>query len=284
MYGAPLKISYIPMIESLGGYRDGDAWKYTDPSNGKTFFIHFVTNMEDAKLALYAENANVILGGHSNYGLGGLFLRPDDTVPDITTVYYIDDNRIWNYSTPTIGVSVRGLIEHQAYPNWWPEFQDGTSGIMPYDFHDPRGNPPYNYYITYKIPGDPTNYKIETVRNGAPERFPGSGATPWYSPDGSTPSATNPSHAGYFITNTDTSGYYGTCGANPCPKPHYGSRTIIFRKDLEIDVNKLKYKRLIIDTCSTIQYFVKNFLERDRLLYLGKRGWARRNTIPEKLS
>jgi len=113
---------------------------------------------------------------------------------------------------------------------------------MPYDFHDPRGNPPYNYYNTYKIPGDPTHYKIESVHNGAPERFPGSGATPWYSPDGSTPSATNPSHAGYFITNTDTSGDYGTCGANPCPKPHYGSRTIIFRKDLEIDVSKLKYR------------------------------------------
>jgi len=259
MYGAPLSMYYKDMIESMGGYREGDVWKYTNLSNGKTFIIHFVTNMEDAKLALYTENAHVILGGHSNYGLGGLFKLPEDSGAVITSVYYIDDNRIWNYSTPTIGVSVRGMIRSQAYPNWWPEFQDGTSGIMPYDFHDPRGNPPYNYYNTYKIPGDPTHYKIESVHNGAPERFPGSGATPWYSPDGSTPSATNPSHAGYFITNTDTSGDYGTCGANPCPKPHYGSRTIIFRKDLEIDVSKLKYKRLIIDTCSSNQYFLPTF-------------------------
>ena len=77
------------MIEGMGAYQDGDAWKYTDLSNGKTFFIHFVTNMEDAKLALYTENANVILGGHSNYGLGGLFLESGDTAPTITTVYYL---------------------------------------------------------------------------------------------------------------------------------------------------------------------------------------------------
>jgi len=260
MYGADFRKSeYISMIEGMGAYRDGEAWKFTDLSNGKTFFIHFVTNMEDAKLALYTENANVILGGHSNYGLGGLFVKSGDTIPTITTVYYLDDDRIWNYSTPTIGLSIRGMIRSQAYPNWWPEFQDGTSGIMPYDFNDPRGNPPYNYYITYQIPGDPTHYKIETVRYSAPERFPGSGATPWFSPDGSTPSATNPAYRGYFITNTDTSGDYGTCGANPCPKPHYGSRTIVSRKDLEIDVSKLKYKRLIIDTCSSNQYYLANF-------------------------
>jgi hypothetical protein len=260
MYGADFRKSeYISMIEGMGAYQEGGAWKYTNLSNGKTFIIHFVTNMEDAKLALYTENANVILGGHSNYGLGGLFVKSGDTIPKITTVYYIDDDRIWNYSTPTIGVSVRGMIYSQAYPNWWPELQDGTIGIMPYDFNDPRGNPPYNYFITYKIPGDPTLYKIETVWQSAVERYPTAGKTPWYSADGSTPSPTNPAHAEYFITNTNTGGDYGICGSNPCPKPHYGSRTIIFRKDLELDASKLKYKRLIIDTCSSNQYYLANF-------------------------
>ena len=62
MYGAPLSIYYKDLIESMGGYREGDAWKYTNLSNGKTFFIHFVTNMEDAKLALYTENATCHIG------------------------------------------------------------------------------------------------------------------------------------------------------------------------------------------------------------------------------
>jgi hypothetical protein len=103
-----------------------------------------------------------------------------------------------------MGIGVRGMIHGQPYPNWWPEFQDGTSGIMPYDFNDPRGNPPYNYNITYQVPGDPTHYKVETAPNSAPERFPSSGATAWYSPDGSTPFATNPAQGifcyeyGYF--------------------------------------------------------------------------------------
>jgi hypothetical protein len=158
-----------------------------------------------------------------------------------------------------MGISVRGMISGQPYPNWWPEFRDGTSGIMPYDFNDPRGNPPYNYYITYQVPGDPTFYKAETVRNSAVERFPGSGATPWYSADGSAPSATNPAHREYYITNTDTSGDYGVCGASPCPKRHYSSRTILFRKDLEIDASRMKYKRLMLDLCSTGQYYLDTF-------------------------
>jgi len=130
---------------------------------------------------------------------------------------------------------------------------------MPYDFDDPRGNPPYNYYITYQVPGDPTYYKVETVRNSATERFPGSGATPWYSPDGGTPSATNPAHREYYITNTDTSGDYGMCGASPCPKRHYGGRTILFRKDLELDASRMKFKRLMLDLCSTGQYYLDTF-------------------------
>ncbi len=260
MYGAEYRKSeYVSVLESVGAYLDGSTWKYTNLSTGMNYEIHFVTNMEDARQALYTENAHVLLHGHANYGLGGYFLQSGDTIPTITGVHYIDDDRIWNYSTKTIGMSIKGMITKQAYPNWWPEFQDGTSGIMPYDFNDPRGNPPYNYYITYRISGDPTHYKVETARNGAVERFSGSGATPWYASDGSTPSAANAAHREYFITNTDTSGDYGTCGASPCPKPHYGSKTIIFRKDLEIDASKLKYKRLMFHTCSSFQYFASNF-------------------------
>ena len=80
----------------------------------------------------------------------------------------------------------------QAYPYWWPIFKDGTSGIMPYEFGDSRGNPPYNYYISYRRPGDSTWYKAETVRQGAIERFPDSGGPAWFSSNGSVPNPNNP--------------------------------------------------------------------------------------------
>ncbi len=254
------KPDYVARIQAMGAIPDGDAWKYTNVSQGKTYYIHIVEDIAGAQRALYTENAHIILTGHSNYGIGGIFPKPGEMPTTVMyDVYTLDDPRIWTYSSPWVSISVRGMITSQAYPNWWPEFQDGTSGIMPYDFNDPRGNPPYNYYITYQVPGDPVYYKVEPVHNSAMERFSGSGATPWYSPDGATPSPTNPDHGRYYITNTDTSGNYGSCGANPCPKPHYGSRTIVFRKDLEVDVNQMRYKRMLVDTCTSGYYYLETF-------------------------
>ena len=257
LYGADNKESaYVTLLQSQGGYLEGDTWKYSNLSTGKKYSIRFIRDMEAGKLAFYDENATIILAGHSNYGMGGFLRKPGETNVDIN---YIDDVKIWNYSSPWMGISVRGMITGQPYPNWWPEFQDGTSGIMPYDFNDPRGNPPHNYIMTYQVPGDPTYYKTETVRSGALERFPDSGATPWYSPDGSSPSASNPAHREYFITNANPADDSKFCGASPCPKPHYGSRTILFRKDLEIDQSRMKYKRMMIDTCSSGQYYLDTF-------------------------
>ena len=252
---------YVERILAMGATPDGDAWKYTNVSQGKTYFIHIVEDIEGAKRALYTENAHIILTGHSNYGIGGIFPKPGEMPTNVMQdVFHLDDPRIWTYSSPWISVSIRGMITSQAYPNWWPDFQDGTSGIMPYDFSDPRGNPPYNYYIGYQIPGDPTHYKVESIHYSAMERFPGSGATPWFSPDGTSPSAANPDHRQYYITNpADTSGNYGTCGASPCPKPHYSYRSIVFRKDLEVDVTQLRFKRMLIDTCTSGTYYLETF-------------------------
>jgi hypothetical protein len=250
---------YVERIEAMGAVPEGNSWKYTNASLGKTYYIHIVEDMDSARNALYSENAHVILTGHSNYGMGGIFKKPDESLGLIEDLYYIDDVRMWAYSSPWVGVSVRGMIGSQAYPNWWPEFQDGTSGIMPYDFGDPRGDPPYNYYIRYRVPGDPTYYRVESVHNSAPERFPGSGAAPWFSQDGNVPTPTNPDHRQYYITNTDTSGNYGTCGSRPCPKSHYSGRTIVFRKDLEVDVSRLRYKRLMVDTCTSANYYLDTF-------------------------
>jgi hypothetical protein len=334
---------------------------------------------------LYTENAHIIIKGHSNYGLGGVFIDYAHKDSELNSILYIDDDKIFNYSSPWISVSVRGMIMGQAYPNWWPIFKDGTSGIMPYDFGDSLGDPPYNYYITYQGPGDPTYYKIETVRNSARVRFPDSNVPAWYSPLGLHPEPYNPDHLQYYITNpdksfesigrwltfTDIQGYYGnnfcrtiamtgseksrwnfniqesgfynvyawwpasvtnstrviykvyhssgssdivvnqtingnqwnklgefyfdadnkysieltndsisggaiadaikiTHRDNPiiydnifdnsyCPKTHYGGKTILFRKNLEFEPEKLRYKRMLYDACTVGSYYLDTF-------------------------
>jgi hypothetical protein len=379
------KSDFISLLQQIGAVQEGSVWKYTNLSRDKDYIIHIVEDMESMKEALYTENAHIIVHGHANYGLGGVFATPEELAESrIRDIYYIDDDRIFNYSSPWINVSIYGLIEDQAYPNWWPIFKDGTTGIMPYDFGDPRGDPPYNYYLTYQVPGDPTYYKVETVHNSARERFSDSKRPAWYSPDGTSPDPTNPDHLQYYITNPDTSfestgkwyqstgvsGYFGSdyCYAPPgrgdnqarwnftipvagsysvfswwprstqnasnapytvnhasgsstvtmdqrlngsrwnkigefqfnageysvvlsdvdatgnvvadairivnkihpltiqqsidnlyCPKTHYKKKTILFRKGLDVEIEKMKYSRILIDTCNSGSYYLDTF-------------------------
>ena len=178
-------------------------WKYTSP-NGKDFVIHIVQDIATMKQALMTNGANVIFRGHANYGLGAVFSTDEESDSGvIDDIYTIDDPRIFNFSSQWISVNARRLRKTQAYPNWRPVFQDGTSGVMPYDFYDPAGDPPYNYYITYQIPGDPshTHYLLQSANVGTIQRFPDSVRPAWYSADGSKPDPSNPDHLQYFITN-----------------------------------------------------------------------------------
>ncbi len=83
---------------------------------------------------------------------------------------------------------------------------------MPYDFGEVAGIapyyyelPPYNYYITYQMQGDPTgtHYLAESVNFSALERFPDARIPAWYAADGSQPNPNNPDHIKYFLTNSD---------------------------------------------------------------------------------
>ena len=117
----------------------------------------------------------------------------------IDDILYADDDRIANYSTRYVSLKPDGMRYGQAYPNWNPIFKDGTSAIAPYTFSE--GTPPYNYLLTYRIPGDPTYYKIELADGKNVQRFADSGVPAWYSATGAAP---NPStNSQYFITNTD---------------------------------------------------------------------------------
>jgi hypothetical protein len=247
---------FITVLQNMGATQQGDVWEYRNASNNKTYIVHFLDNFESTKQAMYSDDSVIILQGHSNYGLGGVYSTQEENTQDtIYDLYYMDDDRLMNWSSPWVSLKVKSCIETHAFPNWWPVFKDGTSAVMPYIHGDPQGDPPFNYYITYQVPGDPTFYKVRGL-----QRFPDSGKPAWDSTsNGISPSPSNPDHLQYYITNTDTSPVTQLCGTRICPRPHYGSKTIVFRKENEIDKDKLKYKRMIYVSCSTGIYYLDTF-------------------------
>jgi len=192
------------LLRDMGAIEESGAWKYRISAQNKDVEIRIGNSIEEMNQALMTEDAHVLYFGHSNYGLGALFATPSEFSSQVVDdILFIDDDRIFNYSSEWVHVNIRGMRTGQAYPFWWPIFKDGSSGIMPYDFGDPLGDPVFNYYVTYQVPGDPTHYKIENVRHGAIERFPDWGGPAWYSPNGSKPNSSNPEDQQYFITNPE---------------------------------------------------------------------------------
>ncbi len=199
-----IKADLESILQTMGASRSGDTWEYSNQTLNKTFVIRFIQDQASMKQALETEGSHVLFVGHSNYGLGPVFSTSTENYEQtIWNLYTIDDPRIFSLSSPWMNVSLSGMRTSQAFPNWWPVFQDGTSGIMPYDFDDPRGDPPFNYYISYQIPGDSTYHKMESVNFGAIERFPDSGIPAWFSADGRLPDPANPDELQYYITNPD---------------------------------------------------------------------------------
>ncbi len=259
------KPDLIDTLQEIGAQQvDDNTWEYTNPVSGKNYVVHNAQDFDTMKQCLYGEN-HCMFKGHSNYGIGGVFI-PDYTNKRqvLDNILYIDDDLIFNYSSPMVSLPVYYFARPGHWTYWWPIDSYGNSGIMPYDFGDPRGDPPYNYYIMYQISGDPTYYKVETVRNSARERFPDSGTEPWDFNDGPAPDSTNPDHLKYFITNPTLdydwrSRKCGPTGNLECPQPHFGRKTIIFPRELDIDIDKLKYKRILLDMCNTCSYYLTTF-------------------------
>jgi len=192
----PIFPSCVTELQALGATESNGVWRYDNDEKGVTYLIHHVTTPAGMEAALKEEGAHVIFKGHANYGMGATFAWTD---LEQSWVRYFDDDLIVNLSTDMADPDIPGLKYGQAYPNWEPILQDGTSPIMPYTFDDPNGPPPYNYYLTYTVPGDPTHYRIEKPDGTYWERFPDSKRPAWYSPDGTPPDPVlNPE---YFITN-----------------------------------------------------------------------------------
>ena len=196
------------MLRGLGAYENGGRWVYQPNNSNMTYYMYTVHDPAAMEDALKEQDCHVIVAGHANFGFGSTFATSSEILNQrMDNVYYVDDDRFTNYSTDMVSTKVDGMKYGQAYPNWEPVFKDGSSALMPYDFGSPRGNPPYNYYLTYQIPGDPTVYKIELADGSYLERFPDASTPVWSSEDGSPPDpVVNPE---YFIRNTDAD--YNRC-------------------------------------------------------------------------
>ena len=198
----PLMVS---TLQSIGATQSGGLWYYSNNVRNKNYIIHFVDTEQEWLDALKWQDAVVLYFGHSNYGSAQLFATDAEfNAQVIEDIRYVNDDRLINISSPIVHVSVSGMRTGQAYPHWWFLYKDGTDARVPYDFGDPSGrDPAYNYYPTYQVPGDPTHYKIETVRRSAIERFSDSRVDAWYDPDGYSPDPTSMDDLKYFITNPD---------------------------------------------------------------------------------
>ena len=196
------------MLRGLNAYESGGRWVYQPNNSNMTYYMYTVHDPTALEECLKEADAHVVIAGHANFGFGSTFASSSEILNQrIDNIYYVDDDRFTNYSTDMVSTKVDGMKYGQAYPNWEPVFKDGSTALMPYDFGSPRGNPPYNYYLTYQIPGDPTVYKIELADGSYLERFPDASTPVWFSEDGSPPDPV--ADPEYFIRNTDAD--YNRC-------------------------------------------------------------------------
>jgi hypothetical protein len=253
-----IRVKLVRPLERMGARDLGTHFEYD--RGDKIFRVHFLRDRESYEQALRTEGAHILISGHSVYGIGQIF--PDNRENEtrdqtITNFWYMDDDRLINTSSEFMNVNVWGLIHKEALPNWWPVFKDGSSAVAAYNFNDPQGEPPFNYYHTYQIPGDPTHYKTESARNGALERFPDSKASPWYSAVGNTPNPNNHQHEKYYIINKSPKDV--KIDGVTYPPYHYKSNTIIFRRNADVPQEEFRFKRMLIDTCYSGTYYLGTF-------------------------
>jgi PKD repeat protein len=189
------------LLVKIGAENHGNYWTYTNPAKRTNYNINYVTTLEGMEAALAEPNSHIVVNGHSNYGLAASFATDEEFRRQrIYDVKYVDDDRFLKCGSEMVGMVIDGMQLGQVYPNWGPFYKDGTSALAPYDVSE--GTPPYNYYITYRIPGDPTYYRFELSEANYVERFPDSPASAWYSSSGARPDA-NVSPQ-YFMANNET--------------------------------------------------------------------------------
>lgn len=218
-------------------YKDG--WILNDAKHKKTYIFQILFDIDSVKKALATKNAHVIIRGHANFGLGPIFCKnkQERYNQNITEkVKYIDDERLINVKSRWMGIPISSVRINNKLINWWPKYKDGTSGIAPYYITSSK-SPPYNYYLTYQIPGDSSFYKILDSSGKPIERFPHSNASPWFNKNGQEPNPLNPSHQKYFIQNFQKKNHFfrrhGQWKESRRPKGFYGENFLFSEQTSE---------------------------------------------------
>jgi hypothetical protein len=248
---------FVRVLERLKARDFGTHFEYD--RGDKIFRVHFVRDKQSYEQALRTEGAHIILTGHSVYGIGQIFPMSRDEIDEqvVNDFMYMDDDRLSKTSSRWVSVNIHNMITKEALPEFWPVFKNGDNAVAPYDFYDQRDDPPYNYYHTYQVPGDPTVYRVESARNGALQRFPGSKTPPWYSASGAKPDPYNPEHKKYYILNENPKEV--KIDGVTYPAYHYSKETILLRGEPEVPQEEFKYQRLVMDMCYSGTYYLGTF-------------------------
>ena len=175
----------------------GERWTYHNSAQNKDYVIQYVRSKDDFLAALRENNSHVITGGHSNYGLAaGCVTQSEMGSKKITSIRYADDPKFAIFGSDMVSIKIDGMLYGQQYPNWRPVFQDGSSAMAPYT--PSEGLPPYNYYLTYRPPGETNYYRIEfEVSRENMQRFADTKCPAWFSASGAKPNIqSNPE---YFV-------------------------------------------------------------------------------------
>ena len=177
------------MLTKIGATSDstGTVWQYKYAPTGKNYVIYYLDTKDALKNALMEPGAHIVTGGHSNYGTGPCFtLASEGSSKKITAVNYANDDRFLLICSDIMTTDPEGMVYDQAFPNWKPIYTDGTSAQAPSDFSGSK-LPPYNYYLTYTLPGDSTLYRVQLPDGSYVQRYPDSSLPVWYSSSGAKP-------------------------------------------------------------------------------------------------
>ncbi len=184
----------------------GDCWIIKADNRPIKYEIKIIKDMEGVKKALMTQDAHILLKGHANFGLGPVFSLKKDLIAlesqtkVLEKIKNIDDERILPISSQWIAVPIERLRKNNGLKHWWPRYRNGALGIAPYGLQQDKFiKLPYNYYLTYQIPGNSRCYRLLDDKNMPIERFPFSGIKPWYSPMNEEPDSSSPDHQDYFI-------------------------------------------------------------------------------------
>ncbi|OHB58555.1 MAG: hypothetical protein A2Y07_05125 [Planctomycetes bacterium GWF2_50_10] len=217
------------MLKRIGAQSDstGEKWAYTNSSLRKSYAIQFVRSKEAFLAALKESGSHVIVGGHSNFGVGAACVTSAEMGSSkVTSIRYADDPKFLLFGSNNVSVKTEGMKYGQAYPNWKPIFQDGTSAMAPYTHEE--GVPAYNYMVSYRPPGETRFSRVQLeISKEYVARLNDTKCSAWFSATGALPDPQiNPEYfvvypfdewsrcryVGTWVQRTPTSSYQGEGG------------------------------------------------------------------------